>query len=82
MRDNKNDPTPYAIYCRGDSIEGQTPCGLVFLNKEGQHGYLYQMNKRHGWYCPNCESTAIWDDYCQETNPPEEPPGCATTTTK
>ena len=74
-RDNRNDPTPYAVYCRGDSVPGQQPCGLVFLERDGQHGYRYQMsNPDGGWYCPNCGSSANWDDACQETNPPEETP--------
>lgn len=70
MRDNKNDPTPYAVSCKGDSIPGQQPCGLVFLDNEA---YTHQMCcADRGWFCPNCGSTASWDDDCQETNPPPE----------
>ena len=60
-------PTPYAVRCTGDTLESVSnklyPCGIVYLNREGQHGYLYQMGKANSrWYCPNCGSTAIWQD--------------------
>lgn len=68
-RDNSNDETPFAVYCKGDSVPGQSPCGLVFLERSM---YRHQMmNPNHGWYCPNCGSSAMWDDWCQETNPVE-----------
>ena len=70
MRDNRNDPTPYAIYCRGDSVPGQKPCGLVFLDHA--HYIRELMRPNLGWSCPKCGSTANWDDDCQETNPPED----------
>ena len=57
--------TPYAVRCRGDSIG--VSCGLVYLDYEGQHGYLYQMAKPDsGWYCPNCGSTASFQDEVYE----------------
>lgn len=59
-------PTPYAVRCSGDTMDDvgpRQPCGIVYLQKEGQHGYLYQLNKPDsGWYCPNCGSTAAWQD--------------------
>ena len=71
-RDNKNDPTPYAVICHGDSVATQKSCGLVFLQLGGEHQYSHQLNSSNrGWYCPNCGSTATWDDYCQETDPQE-----------
>lgn len=67
-RDNRNDDTPYAVYCNGDSIPGQSSCGLVFL---AESDYLRQLSKPdYGWSCPHCGSTARWDDCCQVTNPP------------
>lgn len=70
MRDNRNDPTPRAVYCAGDNIPGQKSCGLVFLTDEEHHAQMMRPN--HGWHCPKCLSSANWDDECQETNPPEE----------
>lgn len=48
------------VRCQGDSVPGQTPCGLVALtNKQ----YLRQMHHpNHGWCCPNCGSSASFDD--------------------
>lgn len=61
--------TPYAVRCSGDALEGNAPrsewqsCGIVYLGREGQHGYLWQMNyPDRGWYCPNCGSTATFQD--------------------
>lgn len=69
-RDNSNDPTPYAVYCHGDSIPGQPKCGIVFLDEQN---YSHQMDRPdNGWTCPQCGSTASWDDDCQITNPPDE----------
>jgi len=62
-RDNRNDPTPCAVYCHGD-------CGLVFISVEEEGKQL--MRPDHGWYCPQCCDSASWDDYCQRTNPPDE----------
>jgi hypothetical protein len=56
-------PTPYAVKCHGDSVPEVGSCGIVYLQREGQHGYLWQMNNpNNGWYCPNCGSTATWQD--------------------
>jgi len=63
MRDNRFDPSPYAVYCHGD-------CGLVFLTDEQ---YDYQMNRPDSfWFCPHCGDSADWDDDCQVTNPQDE----------
>lgn len=70
MRDNRSDPTPYAVYCAGDNIPGQAPCGLVFLTNDEYSAQLKRPNR--GWHCPKCLSCASWDDHCQETNPPED----------
>ena len=56
-------PTPYAVKCHGDSVPGVGSCGIVYLQGEGQHGYLHQMSKPDsGWYCPSCGSTATFQD--------------------
>ena len=67
MRDNRNDLTPYAVYC-GGHIEGHN-CGLVFLT-----GTQYEQQLDHPnalWKCPKCGAEASWDDECQATNPAE-----------
>lgn len=69
MRDNKNDPTPWAVYCK-PIFKEDSSCGLQFLSKGD---YEYQMARpNQGWICPKCQGYAMWDDECQETNPPEE----------
>lgn len=68
-RDNTKDPTPNAVYCRGDSVPGFN-CGLVFLTDAQYAQQLASPNS--SWFCPNCGSSARWDDYCQTTNPPED----------
>ena len=62
-------PTPYAVRCSGDTLEGivsiskWSPCGIVYLSREGQHGYLWQMSEPDSrWYCPNCGSSAAFQD--------------------
>ena len=61
-------PSPYAVRCTGDTLDGpgRFPCGIVYLylsREPVQHGYSYQLSKPDsGWYCPNCGSTAIWQD--------------------
>jgi hypothetical protein len=77
-RDNRQDPGPAAVVCRGNAIDQATgvkgihmlgSCGLVFLTYEQ---YTYQLSRPNsGWSCPRCGSSAEWDDYCRETNPPE-----------
>lgn len=53
-------PFMYGVHCHGDSVEGQEPCGLVELTPEQ---YLRQLSRPDSlWYCPNCGSTATWDD--------------------
>lgn len=48
------------VRCRGDSVPGQQVCGIVGLTMEQ---YEQQMNKPDSlWYCPNCGSTATYDD--------------------
>lgn len=65
MRDNSNDPTPYAVYCREHKLQ--------FL-EEGD--YQRQMDRPNSkWRCPVCRDEAEWDDDCQETNPPEPEEG-------
>lgn len=62
-RDNRNDPTPYAVLCR-------VRCGRVFLTAAQ---YAAQMDRPNSlWLCPTCGQDAEWDDECQETNPPED----------
>lgn len=73
-RDNSNDATPWAVYCKGELREvGAKPCsptGLMFLREPE---YEQQMNQANAfWRCPQCGGRAEWDDDCQETNPPEE----------
>ena len=62
-------PTPYAVKCSGDTLEGiyppvkWKPCGIVYLSREGLHGYLWQISRPDNlWYCPNCGSTATFQD--------------------
>lgn len=63
VRDNRKDPTDWSVYCE----EG---CGLVFLDKQS---YGAQMNRPNStWRCPSCGGSAMWDDNCRETNPPED----------
>ena len=54
-------PSPYAVLCRGDSLVPYGPvasCGIVYLSREGQHGYLWQISRLdRQWYCPNCGLT-------------------------
>lgn len=52
------------VRCQGDSIPGQQPCGLVGLTREQ---YSHQMNRSDsGWFCPNCGSSAAYDDAASE----------------
>ena len=49
-----------AVHCHRDSIPGQQPCGLVDLPFAE---YERQMAKPNAlWCCPNCGSTATYDD--------------------
>ncbi len=76
-RDNTNDPTPWAVIC--PNLAGMLAAagnvhdaslGVVFLS-EAQ--YVAQLiSDGEGWKCPGCGADAEWDDYCQETNPPED----------
>ena len=60
---NTNHSTPHAVHCHGDSVPEMGSCGIVYLRYEGQHGYKWQMNyPNRGWYCPNCGSTATFQD--------------------
>ncbi len=64
-RDNCNDPTPYAVYCKGRCSSS----GLMFLTEQE---YMKQMDRPDSlWQCPQCKGPAEWDDYCQVTNPPD-----------
>jgi len=48
------------VLCMGDSVPGQSPCGVVGLTP-GQ--YELQMNRPDSlWFCPHCGSTAQYDD--------------------
>lgn len=48
------------VQCHGDSVPGQQPCGVVGLT---MWQYSHQMSKPDArWYCPNCGSTATYDD--------------------
>ena len=69
-----DDQCVYArVICRGDSIPGQQPCGNVDLTEEQ---YDTQMNRPDSlWYCPNCGSSAIFDDdHFEDLHCPDEPP--------
>lgn len=49
-----------AVSCHGDWMEPATSCGLVELSFAE---YERQMAKPdHLWCCPNCGSTATYDD--------------------
>lgn len=49
-----------ALHCLGDSVADQRPCGEV---KISYPEYLGQLNKADDpWTCPNCGSTAEFDD--------------------
>lgn len=60
------------IICHGDSVPGQQPCGRVDIT-ESQ--YDAQMNRPDSlWCCPNCGSTADFDDdRFEELHEPDEP---------
>lgn len=52
------------VQCRGDSVPGQQPCGLVGLTR-GE--YSRQLMKPDiGWFCPHCGSSADYDDAASE----------------
>ncbi len=52
---------PFAVVrCRGDSIEGQERCGLVELSFAEYERQMARPNAL--WCCPNCGSTASYDD--------------------
>lgn len=67
MRDNRDDPTDYAVYCQS----GCRPA-LQFLTAEQEMAGL--ANPDAPWRCPKCGGLAEWDDDCRATNPPEEKP--------
>jgi hypothetical protein len=66
------------VQCRGDSIPGQQPCGLVVLTEVE---YSRQLDKPDvGWWCPHCGSSADYDDVASEeaqgvNDEPPEPDG-------
>lgn len=60
-RDNRQDPTPYAVLCKDD--------GRVFLSKREHDDQLAAVDAL--WACPKCGGEADWDDECQSTNPIE-----------
>lgn len=53
-----------AVHCLGDSVEGQQPCGMVYLSEDQYWGQMGQPNRL--WHCPNCGSTARYDDEVSE----------------
>ena len=54
-----------AVLCRGDSVPGQPRCGQV---KISEAEYSRQMDRPDSfWMCPNCGSTANFDDEFFET---------------
>jgi hypothetical protein len=65
-----------AVVCRGDSVPGQKPCGQVKISGDE---YVRQLSRPDSlWMCPNCGSTADFDDEFFETlhgiSEPEESP--------
>lgn len=47
------------VRCRGDSVPGHC-CGMVALTEDE---YLKQLSRPDSlWCCPNCGSTAIYND--------------------
>lgn len=60
-RDNRKDPTNYAVICEVH--------GLQFLKHREYMAQLALPNQK--WRCPLCGRVAEWDDDCRETNPPE-----------
>lgn len=62
MRDNSNDPTPWAVDCPSCKI-------LRFLNEEEYNLQIAAPDDL--WTCPVCGQPAEWDDECQASNPPE-----------
>lgn len=60
MRDNRSDPTPYAVICKDG-------CGTVFLSEQD---YRKQLGDAYiPWRCTKCGGRAEWDDDCLETSP-------------
>jgi hypothetical protein len=60
--------TPYAVHCKGDEHPLKERCGFVYLTYAE---YVRQLGKPDSlWQCPNCGSTAHWDDdnYEEERN--------------
>jgi hypothetical protein len=52
------------VQCHGDSVPGQQSCGLVGLTYTE---YCRQLEKPEvGWWCPNCGSSAEYDDTTSE----------------
>jgi hypothetical protein len=49
-----------AVRCQGDSVEGQKACGLVELTLAQYERQMMAPNSL--WCCPNCGSTATYDD--------------------
>jgi hypothetical protein len=49
-----------AVICHGNSVPGQSPCGRVEIDEAE---YSRQMDRPDAfWCCPNCGSTADFDD--------------------
>lgn len=58
-QDEINNDTAAYVRCRGDSVPGHC-CGLVALTNDQ---YMAQMMRPDSlWCCPNCGSTAHYDD--------------------
>lgn len=52
------------VRCHGDSVPGLTSCGIVGLTRKQ---YCQQMRRpNRGWDCPNCGSTASYQDQLSE----------------
>lgn len=60
-----NDATHFAaVRCRGDNVPGQLACGLVYLTFEQYEREMMRPNV--GWSCPQCGSSADYDDAVSE----------------
>lgn len=57
-RNNKNDPTPYAVRCQGSCVD------LQFLTEKQYEKQLKRDDCE--WRCPTCKDLAVWDDDCAD----------------